>query len=58
MERLRDHAGKGSRRKKLGELLKEYGIRSEKIGFPGLGQTKGYRAPAASPDAWSDTRPT
>ncbi|WP_226353033.1 DUF3631 domain-containing protein [Pseudonocardia sp. ICBG601] len=43
--------GEGLTAKKLGELLKEYGIQSEKIGFPGLGQTKGYRrAPFA--DAW------
>ncbi|OLM09314.1 DNA primase [Pseudonocardia sp. Ae706_Ps2] len=48
--------GEGLSAKKLGELLKEYGIRSEKIGFPGLGQTKGYRRSGFA-DAWQRYAP-
>ncbi|WP_226360939.1 DUF3631 domain-containing protein, partial [Pseudonocardia sp. ICBG1142] len=43
--------GEGLSAKKLGELLREYRIESEKIRFPGLGQSKGYNR-AAFADAW------
>lgn len=37
---------------KLGVLLREYGIRSTTIRFPGLGQAKGYQR-ADFTDAWT-----
>ncbi|WP_226361038.1 DUF3631 domain-containing protein [Pseudonocardia sp. ICBG1142] len=43
--------GEGLTAKKLGDLLGEYDIQSEKARFPGFGQTRGYRR-AAFTDAW------
>lgn len=43
--------GEGLSAKKLGELLKEYGIQSVQMRVPGLGKTRGYQR-AAFADAW------
>ena len=43
--------GEGLTARRLGALLGEYGIQSEKIRFAGLGQVKGYRREAFT-DAW------
>ncbi|WP_226351877.1 DUF3631 domain-containing protein [Pseudonocardia sp. ICBG601] len=43
--------GEGLTAMRLGKLLAEYDISSERITFPGFGQTKGYRR-AAFTDAW------
>ena len=47
-----DYGPAGLTAMKLGVLLREYGIRSTTIRFPGLGQAKGYQR-ADFTDAWT-----
>ncbi|HEY3477553.1 MAG TPA: DUF3631 domain-containing protein [Amycolatopsis sp.] len=47
----REYGANGLTAMKLGSLLKEYGIRSDTMRFPGAGQAKGYRR-ADFTDSW------
>ncbi|MBV9139874.1 MAG: DUF3631 domain-containing protein [Pseudonocardiales bacterium] len=47
-----DYGPTGLTAMKLGVLLRDYGIRSTTIRFPGLGQAKGYQR-AEFTDAWT-----
>jgi hypothetical protein len=52
----REYGPSGLTAMKLGSLLKEYGIRSATIRFPGSGQAKGYQR-ADFTDAWARYAP-